>query len=259
LWTRKDAVVLTNDAGGWRSPPMPTHADRVQIALTHPDYGGGPGYCAIHQPDLELLRQDEAVVLIESMIAVDGRIVDENGQPIEAARVRAMSGGQYEVTTEADGQFRIWTARGRDTIRIEQPDFAPKIVRIESKPDDKSIDIQLSRGRLLCGRVVDPTGGPIPDAVVKAAGGLWLGQTDAEGYFEWTQAPAETTALTITKPKYGTVTTSLKPADTPHVITLHRKYDPSRIFRRLSDSAWPQREPVGCGQPVVAEPTVKTT
>ena len=259
LWTRKDAVVLTNKAGGWLSPPMPTHADRVQIALTHPDYGGGPRYCAVHQPDIELLQQGEAVVQIKPMVAIDGRIVDEDGQPIAAARVRAMSGSQYEVTTRADGRFRIWTPHGRDTVRVEQADFAPKIVRIESKPDDESIDIQLSRGRSLRGRVVDPTGGPISDAVVKAVGGLWSGQTDAEGYFEWTQAPAETTALTITKPKYGTVTTSLKPADTPHVITLRRKYDPSRIFRRLSDSAWPQREPADGGQPVVVESIVKTT
>ena len=127
---------------------------------------------------------------------LSGRVVDEAGKPVGAARVLVVSteggldGDQRsvgEARTAADGAFAVPDApEGARVVVVRAPDFIPaNRIQLEAKPDEK---ISLQRGGAVRGLVTDTAGKPAAGVIVTTEDAA--AQTDAEGKFRLTGLPS---------------------------------------------------------------------
>ncbi|MBI3845771.1 MAG: sigma-70 family RNA polymerase sigma factor [Planctomycetes bacterium] len=147
----------------------------------------------------------DPIVVVARSSVVTGRVVAEDGSPIDSAVVRLawpdtfrrglrtiLDSSRYEVfatATSADGRFTIATFPEIDGIglSISQDGFESREVppHPEASPDGTTKDIVLRRlvpsGTVLHGRVVDSDGAAAPGARVSA--GAESTTTDATGGF----------------------------------------------------------------------------
>jgi len=101
-----------------------------------------------------------------------GRVVDPEGHPISGATVRILADGlsawerdqlveswsdPVEKTTDEDGTFDGATLRAPYTLRAEAPGWAPRTVRVDEELSSPVLEME--RGRLITGEVVDSTSG----------------------------------------------------------------------------------------------------
>ncbi|MEY4829143.1 MAG: hypothetical protein RLZZ562_939 [Planctomycetota bacterium] len=119
-------------------------------------------------PDLELRLSDGR--------AVTGRVIDDEKKPVANAKVELrpwerpddpqflkmmLKIRRVEVTTDADGAF---TARGmtgeRLVIQASKPGYTTA-TRMGVKIDEPTIEVQIQRGGIVRGRVVDSEGKPV--------------------------------------------------------------------------------------------------
>lgn len=112
---------------------------------------------------------------------IRGRVTDVEGNAIDAAAVGLWQGhwGRTRVHTRPDGRYEIEAVRaGTYELKVTPPGvlargrsplsgviYAPVTVTENGLTE---VDMSLSRGPVINGRVVDPSGRPIPDVVVRA-------------------------------------------------------------------------------------------
>ncbi|MEX1025964.1 MAG: carboxypeptidase-like regulatory domain-containing protein [Planctomycetota bacterium] len=156
-----------------------------------------------------------------------GRIVDERGDPVAGAAVRAAQSvstfGLYEPTgfeshdakigvaaTDSSGAFRIDCPSGPACLSIRAAGFVPRTVERlllaaggESTLDE---DIVLERSAIVTGTVLDSTGAPLENARVvvrDAEGGIVRGvsrrelRTPADGSFQFAELPPRALTLLV--------------------------------------------------------------
>jgi protocatechuate 3,4-dioxygenase beta subunit len=106
----------------------------------------------------------------EPLVLLHGRVIaaGDAAMPLRGARVSVVSNGQ-EVDTvvgDAEGQFEIRVpAPGGWSLRVTKAGYAP--VEREVSPVAGGIDVALTPGAAVTGRVVDSRGDPIADAPVR--------------------------------------------------------------------------------------------
>jgi protocatechuate 3,4-dioxygenase beta subunit len=151
---------------------------------------------------------DIAVVLPKSGV-VHGHVYDERGRPVRQFTIDVVSPAPDDLAAppplwskrfdSPDGSFRvdqlpIWGG----FLRASAPNYAPAFSPpVQVKPGDTAqMDLTLSPGCAMVGRVVDENGKPLPDVLVNAESRLSAGmmsntsllaggeaQSDAEGLF----------------------------------------------------------------------------
>jgi RNA polymerase sigma factor (sigma-70 family) len=154
----------------------------------------------LHEVEIRLQRERIAI----------GRIVLRDGSPLAGAALLAVvddSKASHPIritATGADGAFRIEALDPafRHSLWIRHDECEQITVRF---PPDETITaevdlgtIQVGRGALLAGRVVDGAGVPIPESMVKLIGGVGESPShrcDGEGRFEFAGVPAGRTKL----------------------------------------------------------------
>ncbi len=146
------------------------------------------------QPD-ELLS-----IKLTKGIPLAGKVVDKNGEPIDAATVRALSlsagamdrvldrfvTNEGAVLTDADGRFELRNLRvGTESVRADHPDFAFSELRnIELKPANEELVVTLSPGATIRGTVFDSLGSPEPNIKLNFQDNYAYGGGDREaGHF----------------------------------------------------------------------------
>jgi hypothetical protein len=83
------------------------------------------------------------------------------------------------------------------TLAVQADGLAPEVRRITLREHTTVADFTLQPGHILRGQVLDDSGVPMPNVVVRTDtdDGIrqfeWRTQTDAEGRFEWRSAPAD--------------------------------------------------------------------
>ncbi|MHC4942228.1 MAG: sigma-70 family RNA polymerase sigma factor [Planctomycetota bacterium] len=151
--------------------------------------------------------------LEEDMLTIFGRVLDEEGKPLEGAVVLESTSSRTDpwkdqliwtstgVSTAKDGSFRIMVARfkrGRLFLNIEMAcyEYSEVLPIREAVPRKDGVlslgDIQIFPARSIAGTVIDEQGRPVPGCLVSALGRPWergtrsAVKTDSEGRFHQT-------------------------------------------------------------------------
>ncbi|HSF43650.1 MAG TPA: carboxypeptidase regulatory-like domain-containing protein, partial [Thermoanaerobaculia bacterium] len=194
------------------------------------------GFAAFSKEGIEIAAApaatDLGTITLEHGVAIEGRVTDSKGHPIEGAQVTATpfvplgAVGSFDVTSQqpeetgADGSFRIGTLKRGERYdlsvrhRGHVPTTAPGV---EAPAGD--VRIVLQTARTLSGRVVGPGREPVPGAEIAATeetkasfeGSGYeftstrpLAVTDAEGRFSIADLEAGTLNLVVSARKYRT-------------------------------------------------------
>jgi len=202
-WTRRDAVVLTDERGRWESPPLAADARRIAVAVAHPEYRRRFG--GEENPRPEALRAGEAALAIaRGWGTVRGCTVDAAGNPVAGATVRAIT-AQTSATSGATNVFKIDVFRKGDILLVRRDGYAPAVVALDAREIENGelTPVCLSTGQVLRVLVEDPEGKPVPDATVTVHSQLVRDEalvslrTDADGKAEWSPAPTDGLVLDV--------------------------------------------------------------
>jgi protocatechuate 3,4-dioxygenase beta subunit len=167
-------------------------------------------------------RNDSVTFLLEAAASISGRVVDEEGKPVEGALIRTIlnSGennfpmGERSSTSGPDGGFLLGKipARRLHAVEAELEGFAPARQLADSTAP---VRLVLRRGALAIGRVVDEEGLPVAGAQVSLAadgeGGAPFtdkpleATTDAEGRFRFPKVSAGRFSLRAESPGFAAV------------------------------------------------------
>ena len=158
----------------------------------------------------------------QSHVALEGQVLDPNGEPIAGATVERSpsryyldawlehatkldpwnatpmtvdspvlsyrsirtENGHSTVQTDAEGRFRFEQVKiGDYVLTVEADGYAPQSENTKARPDSEPQQFELKSGQMVRGRVVDDTGQPVPGACVVL--NLWHVHTDGNGNFDW--------------------------------------------------------------------------
>jgi protocatechuate 3,4-dioxygenase beta subunit len=268
IWDQRQK---TDAAGRWRCDMMPAKLDDLWIRLEHPDYISDEMYGKTPKPPMERLRDMTGVMVMKKGVAVTGRVLDAEGQPIAGASVAQGSdrfGTEYPSTqTDQEGRFQFRNVRpGEMILTVQAAGRAPDLKQIAVQKGVEPVEFRLERGRTLKGQVVDKAGNPVAGAFV--AVDTWRGHrslrwrvdTDAQGRFQWDDAPADEVLVDLGKQHYMSMRRNpMTASDKEYVITM---YPVLQIHGRVVDKETGQPIPkftvipgieFGNGQPVLWE------
>lgn len=103
----------------------------------------------------------------------NGFVQDPSGQPVAAASVRPMPGGE-EVKSGLDGEFRIGPLEKQwgynQFVAAWNEGFAPGFVELDLEGSDNIVIVQLRQGLSISGRLLDAEGKPLAGKRVRADG-----------------------------------------------------------------------------------------
>lgn len=196
----------TDADGRWVFETAPLDGVYFELGVTHPHFAQSTnrGYYDIKRyPKTEELRDQTAVLKLESGVPVRGMVRDQNGEPLANAEValgldRVASNTRPSIRTEEDGTFRLAAKPGEATaITVQAKNHAPGYVKFTPAEGADALEIQLTSPQVLKGRVVDDEGKPLSG--IHVAMDTWEGlrtlrhriKTKKDGSFEWKEAPAQ--------------------------------------------------------------------
>ncbi|MGA2915234.1 MAG: sigma-70 family RNA polymerase sigma factor [Sedimentisphaerales bacterium] len=220
-----DEILKTDANGIWRCRNFPQDAGQVSIMITHPDYISQDSF----QPVVfEQLKNLSYLTILEKGIVVTGRVLDWENKPMEAVVSR---GTNYEsrnsTVCDVNGEFRFGNIRaGKEIFTAQCSGASPQILEIDIEPNMPPVIFNLQPAKTIRARVVDINGMPEKDVYVKVSG--WQGfetlnfetATDENGFFQWTDAPADEVLFDFYKPGFKPISNFGMKSKNDYVITL---------------------------------------
>ena len=179
---------------------------------------------------------EEYVVRLEAGVSAGGRIVDEQGKPIAGVKVEVTSEGGRPKRGDARTEYNLWNGREDEAVttdegghwqvnvpddrettlrfRVFHPDYVSDEHWGEFQNDagittemllDKTATVTLRRGIVIRGRVTDPEGKPVADAVVawgddpcfQPSACFQAVRTDAQGIYRIPALPPGPMTVTV--------------------------------------------------------------
>ncbi|MEJ2703132.1 MAG: carboxypeptidase-like regulatory domain-containing protein [Sedimentisphaerales bacterium] len=227
-----DHAEKTDADGHWRCDIVPAKLDDIAIRLAHPDYISDAMYGMTPRPTIEKLRAMTGVMVMKQGLNVTGRVCDVNDRPIEGASVAQGSdrfGSNYPSTkTDSEGRFEFGNAKQDEMVlTVQAQGYAPDLKHVTIYKPMKPIEFRLEPGHTLRGRIVDTRGNPVAGVFVSA--NAWRGHrsldwrvdTDAEGRFQWNDAPADAVLFDMSKKGHMSVRGfAMSPSEQEYEITM---------------------------------------
>lgn len=166
-------------------------------------------------------------LILQAVGTVSGRVVDPDGEPIAGAHVRleirprtlrGLEGGRLYSNTpqidrsDAEGNFRITDViPGPVGLSAQASGWQAGTVaglELRGGEEKSGIEIVLSPAAILKGRVLSPSGRPLPGAQVQTTfedqgAGLAVASTDSEGVYVLDTLPPGNRTLEATHPDHG--------------------------------------------------------
>ena len=232
------------DANGiWRCDNFPLNATGASIMATHPDYLPAENY---QMAPIEQLEDFSSVTVLEKGITVTGRVIDSRQNPLRATITKGSlpSDSNTIVTCDANGWFHFDNVpQGVEVFIARYGGGAPQMQPVEIKPDMPPVIFTIESPNVIRGKVADVSGAPVKDASVAVSS--WQGtnslsfetKTDADGFFQWTNAPADEVSFDIQKNDYMSVRNYVMKSGSDYVITLR----PTFKFGGIVTSEVPDR------------------
>ncbi len=235
----RDAVEESDASGHWASSHIPRDYHLVSLYVMHDGYAVTLGQAPVGGPD-----SMNTTLVLKRGFTITGTVRDEAGAPVPGASIREVHNFGYPLRhraeSSADGRFELaglgqtWARDGilddapKVHLVIEAPGFAPRKRTVPLTDPQVQSDFTLDHGRVFRGRVTDTQGMPLRNAVVRTDSdndGLrmydWSTHTDAEGRFEWEQAPEEPVLFWFEADGYeGARDVLIQPDDADHDIRL---------------------------------------
>jgi hypothetical protein len=100
-----------------------------------------------------------------------GRVSTDEGAPVGRARVAVLTGGRSSdpVLTDSDGRFGVRAPLSGDySVTVTKAGFVRAVVEGPPEPSDP-LEVRLTRGAVVSGRVFDPSGRPVVSIRVRAS------------------------------------------------------------------------------------------
>jgi hypothetical protein len=227
-----DHTEKTNAEGQWRCDIMPSKLDDIWIRLAHSDYISDEMYGKTPKPPIEQLRAMTGVMVMKQGLTVSGRVIDANDRPIERASVAQGSdrfGSHYPSTqTDSEGRFEFKNVRPDEMVLTVQANgYSPDLKSFTVYKGMEPIEFRLESGHTIRGRIIDKAGNPVAGAFVAAD--TWRGHrslqwrvdTDAEGRFEWNEAPSDEVLIDMGKQHFMSVRNYvMSPSEKEYEITM---------------------------------------
>lgn len=231
--------VTTDDNGRWLSNEIPERLDDPWIRLEQPDFASDTRYGeSVGNASVDELRAGTHVATMVKGITVAGAVVDGNGAPISNATVYlggSRFGSHYPKTqTHTDGKFTFEHCRLKATVlTIVAKGFSPELINVGVSELTEPAMIRLKPANTIRIRIVDPAGAPIENARVSPD--TWRAhrslaevemneRTDANGLFEWQDAPADVIKYAVLADGYMSARdVTLRASDDAYVVTLNRR------------------------------------
>ena len=257
-----DHIEKTDADGRWRCDIVPSKLDEIWIRLAHRDHISDEMYGKTPKPPMESLRAMIGVMVMKQGITVSGRVIDANGKPIEGASVAQGSdrhGSHYPSTqTNSEGRFSFENVRpGEMVLTVQANSYSPDLKHFTVNQGMEPLEFRLEPGRPIRGRIVDNEGQPLAGAFVAADSWrghrslMWRVDTDAQGRFEWHEAPADEVLIDMGKQGYMSVRNyGMSPSEQeyeitmPDILKIHGKVvdaesgEPIPEFKLLSGIDW---------------------
>jgi beta-lactamase regulating signal transducer with metallopeptidase domain/uncharacterized GH25 family protein len=260
-----DLRAISGPDGRWRTSGAPeTTGELLGIRIIHPDYLSTRDYGSKEIiPKIADLRADKAVTVMKKGVPIEGRVVDAQGHPVAGAVVLSADHktdtypevARFAITTDDKGHFRTGQVKAGEWIVLAQArGHAPGVSTVKIDKAIPQVEIALGRPRTFRGRVADPSGHPIAEA--RLGLGAWRGYnflgtvlyTDAEGRFQWDDAPDDELTVNVQCPGYTNLFMQrINPTDEGVSFTLRRALEISGTVRDAETSQRVERARVEFG------------
>ena len=198
-------TTVTADAmGNWSVAGIPETFDDIQLGAYHRDCIGENGYIPLDSfKDIAALKNGTATLKLFRGTPVTITVTDENGAPIRNATIgygedRVASNVTPTEKTNSKGVCTLGIKAGLTAVlTVQAKSYSPELQRVLIGDQPQAIAIKLAAGHLLEGTVLDDKGDPAAKATVYID--TWRGartlnkrlQTDVDGHFTWSEAPAD--------------------------------------------------------------------
>jgi len=251
--------VSTHEDGSWSCSYVPRDWKEIRFILEKHGFAVTPAVVPVARDD-----PTDLVLVINRGFTVTGQITDGQNRPVANALIKpgfspdhfresaktdehgifllaGLTGGTliYQgPVLETNDRANVKTiiprtaVQGRlhEDLAIQAEGFAAQTGTVELLDTTNVANFTLTPGNIFRGQVVDETGNPIPNAVIKtdfdvkhqaAAAFEWTSHTDGNGRFEWDSAPAEEICYSFNADGYALIRSMPLPADgSDHEITL---------------------------------------
>jgi peroxiredoxin/protocatechuate 3,4-dioxygenase beta subunit len=233
--------IKTDANGRWTFTGVPEQPDSVEIAAY--DYlhlTEQANFQTEPYKPLSALRDGSAVLRLQRGSLVEGTVLLPDGRPVAGAEVAYGEGQGYAnsippLKSDAEGRFKLGIKPGTvATLVAHASGFGPTLQRLKVGEGTQRTYLTLDTAHSLRGRVVDPSGKPIARAQVVA---FWSGlegsptssfgvasrqtlTTDADGRFEWKEAPGKGVVVDVSGGRFATVSALSLASDIDHRIVL---------------------------------------
>ncbi len=200
-------VERTDAEGHWHYGEAPRDFERLTFRVVHPDFfptlfaaEGALGDTTIKiLPKADFLAGKAAMILGHGLELL-GKVVDPNGKPIADATVtrnHEWRNPAAQLMTDTNGEFKILNLRpGEMYLTVQSPGMAGWAQLLTLSNGMPDLKIELARGNVFNGRIVEPSGKPVIGATVQMdreeRGPIefeWSATSDNDGRFSWDSAP----------------------------------------------------------------------
>ncbi len=205
----------------------------------------------------EELKSGQAIIELAPGRDVNVTVTDERGNPLPGVKVTEVHGAiekriGHSINTDARGSARFTGRPDREISYIAQhPDYAISSEVAHLTQDTQSLKITLPKLRPLRAQVIDKKGVPIQSATINLATPPnedfftdWETTTDANGYFEWREAPHSLFFVNIEAPQFEAAVLSSDQLRSTDTLTLFKSQE-SQLQLRVTVHDADNGNPIG--------------
>ena len=220
-----DAIetVRTDANGFWKCSLFPQDAYRATVVVRHTDYAENESSLAA----VEQLKSFSHLTILEMGIDVLGTVTDTQNRPLPAVITKGSDSRRQSVNCDNAGKFQFDNvSAGTEMFVVQCKGFAPQIREVDIEPNMPSMVFALVPPGNIRARIVDIRNSPLKDVYVKLES--WRDTnlvnfetyTDANGFFQWTDAPTDEAVFGFSKPGYVSIDDFEMKSENDYVISL---------------------------------------